>query len=124
MSKTERVRKAGLISGTLLVLLGATHASGAVLAQVDPLTLSTAAKTAVDISQSNPFLGAIYIMAAITIGIMYFAWNQQKIVIKQSEDLSKLGSNLERLIDNLNIRPCIYDAKISNQQNKLDIDKP
>jgi hypothetical protein len=74
------------------------------------------AGSATQVSAYNPLLGSVYIMAIVLIAVMVFAWKMFLTVTKLSESLS-------RLVDELNRRPCILEAKEAKRID-LDPDKP
>ena len=81
-----------------------------------PASLADIPSTIADMSSKNPYVAIVYIMGLITCGSLYFAWKQLEIIKSNAQSLTQLNGDLNRVIDNLNIRPCI-----NNKINDIDI---
>jgi hypothetical protein len=81
-----------------------------------PTSLADIPSTIADMSSKNPYIAIVYIMGLITCGSLYFAWKQLEIIKSNAQSLTQLNGDLNRVIDNLNIRPCI-----NNKINDIDI---
>jgi branched-subunit amino acid transport protein len=81
-----------------------------------PTSITDIPATIADMSSKNPYITIVYIMGLITCGSLYFAWKQLEIIKTNAQSLTQLNGDLNRVIDNLNIRPCI-----NNKINDIDI---
>jgi len=81
-----------------------------------PTSITDIPATIADMSSKNPYITIVYIMGLITCGSLYFAWKQLEIIKSNAQSLTQLNGDLNRVIDNLNIRPCI-----NNKINDIDI---
>ena len=72
-----------------------------------PMTLTQMPEAVTQMAASNPYLAIVYIMGLITCFTLFFAWKQLEIIKKNSESFTRLNSDLNRVVDNLNGRPCI-----------------
>jgi hypothetical protein len=65
------------------------------------------------VADKSPLLGAVYIMAAVTLAVLYFAWQMFGTV-------QELTRTLTRLTDALNSRPCILTAPTPAHPHRLE----
>lgn len=64
------------------------------------------------LADRSPLLGAVYIMAAVTLAVLYFAWQMFGTV-------QELTRTLTRLTDALNSRPCILSTPVPAHPHQL-----
>jgi branched-subunit amino acid transport protein len=81
-----------------------------------PTSITEIPSAIADMSSKNPYVAIVYIMGLITCGSLYFAWKQLEIIKMNATSLTQLNGDLNRVIDNLNIRPCI-----NNKINDIDV---
>ena len=81
-----------------------------------PMTITQMPEAVTQMAASNPYLAIVYIMGLITCFTLFFAWKQLEIIKTNAQSLTQLNGDLNRVIDNLNIRPCI-----NNKINDIDI---
>lgn len=74
-----------------------------------PTSVTEIPATVAQMASSNPYLAIVYIMGIITCFTLFFSWKQLEIIKKNSESFTKLNGDLNRVIDNLNNRPCIHN---------------
>lgn len=67
----------------------------------------------VQVAEKSPLLGAVYIMAAVTLAVLYFAWQMFGTV-------QELTRTLTRLTDALNQRPCVLQTPTPAHPHRLE----
>ena len=80
-----------------------------------PTSITDIPATIADMSSKNPYITIVYIMGLITCGSLYFAWKQLEIIKSNAQSLTQLNGDLNRVIDNLNMRPCINNKNVSKR---------
>lgn len=74
-----------------------------------PTSVTEIPVTVAQMAVSNPYLAIVYIMGLITCFTLFFSWKQLEIIKKNSESFTRLNGDLNRVVDNLNTRPCIHN---------------
>lgn len=74
-----------------------------------PTSVTEIPEAVTQMAESNPYLAIVYIMGLITCFTLFFSWKQLEIIKKNSESFTRLNGDLNRVIDNLNTRPCIHN---------------
>lgn len=81
-----------------------------------PTSITDIPASITDMASKNPYLAIVYIMGVITCASLYFAWKQLEIIKSNAQSFTQLNGDLNRVIDNLNSRPCIYNE----HKDKID----
>jgi hypothetical protein len=74
-----------------------------------PASVTEIPAAVTQMAASNPYLAIVYIMGLITCFTLFFSWKQLEIIKKNSESFTRLNGDLNRVVDNLNTRPCIHN---------------
>jgi hypothetical protein len=82
-----------------------------------PMTLTQMPEAVTQMAASNPYLAIVYIMGLITCFTLFFSWKQLEIIKKNSESFTRLNGDLNRVVDNLNTRPCIHNEECDRIQS-------
>ena len=119
MSKLKLLKYVSIISLSLLMVSAVLAVNKEELEPSNikaPTSISEIPSAIADMSSKNPYVAIVYIMGLITCGSLYFAWKQLEIIKTNAQSLTQLNGELNRVIDNLNMRPCI-----NNKINDIDI---